>query len=223
MQHDPRSRRLTIRDPRAAAVFAQSQLRRTLLQFAGRPRGIAEVATELGIDLKQLHHAVTRLHRLGLLEVVEERPRAGRSIKLYRCTGERYFIPCEVTPVPFSQGLALELQGAIARDVAATAQGMEFWLDDQGRVSGRQVPRRGSATPPLDSWRILRLGAAQAARLQQALCEVLDRFQNEPAEGDHVHLVHVGMARRPDHTGATDNPAPLRRPPTAPAARRRAR
>ena len=212
MQHDSRSRLFTIRDPRAAAVFTQSFLRRILLQFAGQPRGIAEVAGELAVDLKQLHHAVTKLHRLGLLEVVEERPRAGRSIKLYRCAGERYFIPCELTPVPFSRGLAQELQGAIARDVSATAQGMEFWLDAQGRVSGRMVPRRGTGMPPLDSWRILRLSTTQASLLKQELTAVLDRFQNEEGGGGQVYLVHAGMARRPDHVGATDNPAPARTP-----------
>jgi hypothetical protein len=212
MQHDSRSRQFTIHDPRAAAVFTQSHLRRILLQFAGQPRSIAEVARELVIDLKQLHHAVTKLCRLGLLEVVEERQRAGRKIKLYRCAGESYFIPCEVTPVPFSQGLAKELQNAIARDVAATAEGMEFWLDAQGRVSGRMVPRRGAATPPLDSWRILRLSASKANLLRQELAKVLDRFQNEAGVVGQVYLVHAGMARRPNHVGATDNPAPPRAP-----------
>lgn len=212
MQHSSRSRQFTIRDPRAAAVFTQSHLRRILLQFAGQPRGMAEVAGELDIDLKQLHHAVTKLHRLGLLEVVGERQRAGRGIKLYRCAGDSYFIPCEMAGVPFSQGLAKELQGAIARDMAATAEGMEFWLDAQGRVSGRVVPRRGAGTPPLDSWRILRLSASQASLLKQELTKVLDRFQNEAGVGGRVYLVHAGMARRADHVGATDNPAP----PTAP-------
>jgi hypothetical protein len=210
MQHQARSRQLTIRDPRAAAVFTQSPMRRILLQFAGAPRGVSEVAAGLAIDLKKLHHAVTRLHRLGLLEVAEERARAGRSIKLYRCAAERYFIPCELAPVPFSQGLAKELQDAIAREVAATAQGMEFWLDAQGRVAGRLVPRHGSGAPPLDSWRILQLSASQAGRLKQALTEVLDRFQTQAGEGGQVYLVHTGMARRLDHVGATDNPVTTR-------------
>jgi hypothetical protein len=210
MQHDSRSRQFTIRDPRAAAVFTQSHLRRILLQFAAAPRGIAEVAGELAIDLKQLHHAVTKLYRLGLLEVAEERQRAGRKIKLYRCAGESFFIPCEVTPLPFSQGLAKELQSAIARDVAATAEGMAFWLDAEGRVAGRMVPKRGAGMPPLDSWRILRLNASKANLLKQELTKVLDRFQNEADVGGEVYLAHVGMARRPDHIGATDNPAPAR-------------
>jgi hypothetical protein len=217
MQQNSRSRRLTIQDPRAAAVFTQSHLRRILLQFGGQPRGIAEVAHELGMDLKQLHHAVTRLHRLGLLVVAEERPRAGRRIKLYRCAGESYFIPFVVAAVPFSQGLAKELQSAIARDLAATSEGMEFWLGAQGRVSGRIVPRQGAGMPPLDSWRILRLTAAQASRLKQELTLVLDRFQTTAGNGGQVYLVHAGMARRPDHTGATDNPAP------SPTSRRQAR
>jgi hypothetical protein len=38
---------------------------------------------------------------------------------------------------------------------------------------------------------------------------VLDRFQNETDAGGRVYQVHAGMARRHDHRGATDNPAPL--------------
>lgn len=162
------------------------------------------------MDLKQLHHAVTKLYRLGLLTVVEERERAVRRIKLYPCAGERNFIPCDVAAVPFSQGLAKELQGAIARDVAATAEGMEFWLDAEGRVSGRIVPKRSTGMLPLDSWRILRLSPAKARLLKQELTELLDRFQNEPGTGEQVYLVHAGLARRLDHVGATDNPAPAR-------------
>jgi hypothetical protein len=206
MQYKTRSRPVTIRDARAAAVFTQSPMRRILLQFAARPRSIAEVAGELAIDLKQLHHAVTKLCRLGLIEVVEKRKRAGRAIKLYRCTGERYFIASAVAPQPFSRGLAMELQGAIARDAAAAIEGMEFWLDAQGRVSGRVIEKRDAGFVPLDSWRILRMSAAQAKLLKQELRDVLDRFQNEADARGEVYLVHTGMARRPNHAGPTDNP-----------------
>jgi hypothetical protein len=212
MQHRFRSRQVTIDDPRAAAVFTQSPLRRILLQFANEPRAVAEVASALGIDLKQLHHAVTKLCRLGLVEVAEERKRAGRSIKLYRCTGSSYYIPCAAAPAPFSRGLATELQSAIARDTAASVEGMVFALDPQGRVAGQVVQRPGTGLAPLDSWRILRLSTAQAKRLKQELGEVLDRFQNQAATAGQVYLVHTGMARRLDHSGATDNPsAPPRR------------
>jgi Helix-turn-helix domain len=208
MQYENRSRQVTIRDPRAAKVFTHSHLRRILLQFARRPRSIAELARELAIDLKQLHHVVTKLCRLGLVEVVEERKRAGRVIKLYRCTGDRFFIPTAVAPAPFSRGLANELQDAIARDAAATVEGMEFWLDTNGRVSGRAINLRGATFTPLDSWRILRLSAARATQLKQELGKVLDRFQTDGESRGNVYLAHIGMARRPDHSGATDNPVP---------------
>ncbi len=48
---------------------------------------------------------------------------------------------------------------------------------------------------------------ARARQLKQALAEVLDRFQADADEGGEVYLVHTGMARRPDHEGATDNRA----------------
>lgn len=208
MQHPPQSREFKVRTPQAAAVFTDSRLRRILLQFARRPRSLAEVARELALDVKPLHHAVTKLRRLGLLQVVEERARAGRAIKFYRCTGASFFIPTALTPVPFSRGLAKELQDAIARDAAATIEGMVFGLDAQGRVAGRVVRRRGAGDPPLDSWRILRLSAPRARQLKQELAQVLDRFQQDADAGGEVYLVHTGMARRPRHEGATDNPAP---------------
>ncbi len=214
MQQPIRSHQVTIHDPRAAAVFTKSHLRRLLLQFADRPRGVAEVAAELSIDLKQLHHTVTRLCRLGLLEVVGERKRAGRPIKLYRCTGSSYRIPSKLAPVPFSRGLAAELQAAIARDAVATTEGMVFALDRQGRVAGHVLERPGTGLAPLDSWRILRLSSTQARQLKQALGEVLDRFQDHASTAGEVYLVHTGMARRPGHSGPTDNapPSPGKRP-----------
>jgi hypothetical protein len=208
MQQETLSRQVTISDPRAAAVFTDSHLRRILLQFAGPPRGMAEVANELALDIKRLHHAVTKLHRLGLVEAVEERQRAGRSIKLYQCSGSSYFIPSSAAPVPFSRGLAKELQSAIERDAAATIEGIVFYLDAAGRVSGQWVEKPAARQAPLDSWRILRLNPAQARDLKRELGEVLDRYQKLADASGTVYLVHTGMARRLEQNGATDNAAP---------------
>ncbi len=208
MQYKKRSRQVTISDPRAAAVFTRSPLRRVLLQFSQQPRSVSEVASELAIDLKKLHHTVTKLCQLGLIEVVEVRKRAGRAIKLYQCTAERYYIPSTVAPEAFSRGLSLELQAAIVRDSAATIEAMEFWLSGEGRVSGRVVERRGARSAPLDSWRILRLSASQAKLLKTELLKVLDRFEANIGVSGEVYLVHTGMARRLDQSGATDNAKP---------------
>lgn len=194
-----------IRDPRAAAVFTQSNWRRVLLQFARTPRALSEVARDLDMDLRHLHHFVTRLHRLGLVQVVAERKRGGRGIKLYRCTGESYFIPAAAVPAPFSRGLAKELRSAIERDAATSIEGMVFSLDPQGRVAGTWVEKPNVRAAPMDSWRILSLNVAQAKQLKQELAEVLDRYQGAAEPRAEVYLVHVGMARRPDHVGATDN------------------
>lgn len=206
MQISSLSRQVTIRDPRAAMVFTQSHWRRILLQFARKPRALGDVARELDMDLKQLHHFVTRLHRVGLVQVIEERKRAGRGIKLYQCTGESYFIPSVAAPAPFSRGLAKELRGAIERDAAASIEGMVFSLDPQGRVCGTVVDKSNARASPMDSWRILNLTPAQAKQLKQELTEVLDRFQGVADARGEVYLVHAGMARRVGHVGATDNP-----------------
>jgi hypothetical protein len=197
---------ITIQDPRAAAVFAQSHLRRILLQFAGQPRSLADVSRALPIDIKPLHRMVSKLHRLGLLKVTAEQKRAGRPIRLYQAAAQRFFIPAAATSVPISNGLVQELREALSQDAAIAVKGMVFSLDDDGRVTGEVVARPGAAFVPLDSWRILRLSAARAAQLKQELVSVLDRFQTETDPNGQVYLIHAGMARRRKHLGSTDNP-----------------
>lgn len=43
-------------------------LRRIVLSFVGKPRTVGEIAAQAGADLKRLHHHVTKLHGLQLLE-----------------------------------------------------------------------------------------------------------------------------------------------------------
>ncbi len=202
------SRALTVQDPRAAAVFTQSHQRRILLQFAKQPRSISEVAQDLQIDVKKLHQLVTKLHRLGLVVVAEVRQRAGRAMRLYQASAQRFFIPSAVVPVPFSRGLAKELREAVARDALQSVKGMEFSLDADGRVSGQVVEKTSVTFVPMDSWRILRLNATRASQLKQELTEVLERFQQEPDSGGRVYLIHASMALRRQHSGATDNQKP---------------
>ncbi len=97
------------------------------------------VAQSKLIEFGHTLDAVTKLLRLGLVGVAQERQRAGRSIKLYQCTGQSYFIPSAAAPVPFSRGLAKELQCAIERDAAASIDGIVFYLDPEGRVSGQWI------------------------------------------------------------------------------------
>jgi hypothetical protein len=208
MKHVNVSSEITIRDPRATAVFVQSHLRRILLQFAHQPRGVAEVANELQIDIRQLHQMVGKFHRLGLLVITEERKRAGRAIRLYQAAANRFFIPVAATPASFSRGLERELRLALDMDTAAGVEGMWFALDADGRVVGEVVKKTGATFVPLDSWRILRLSLERAAQLKQEMLNVLDRFQGDSEPGGQVFLAHAGMARRREHRGVTDNPKP---------------
>jgi hypothetical protein len=202
---------ITIQDPRAASVFAQSHLRRILLQFAAQPRSISEVAKNLQIDIKQLHQCVSKFHRLGLVVVTGQHKRSGRAIRFYQATAKSFFIPATAASRPFSRGLEKELREALARDAATAVKGMLFSLDEDGRVVGQVVENAGASFVPMDSWRILRLNTSRAAQLKQELINVLDRFQDNVDHGGQVFLIHAAIARRLDHRGATDN----RRPSTS--------
>lgn len=108
MKDDWLSSATRITDERAAAALSDPMLRRLVLSFVQVPRSIGEIAAESQIDIKRLHHHVTRLCQIGLLKVVGKRRRPGRAIKLYGASAEAFFIPFEVAPELFTEGLSRE-------------------------------------------------------------------------------------------------------------------
>lgn len=56
-----------------------------------------EVAAATGQTVKQAHHKLTRLLAAGLIEVAQERPRAGRPVKVYRPVATEFRIPFALT------------------------------------------------------------------------------------------------------------------------------
>jgi hypothetical protein len=85
-------------DPLAARLLLDEDVRDVLGPFLDRACSAQEVATELGRDLDWVIYRIKRLHQAGVLEVVGERRRGGRSIKLYRSTFDTWFVPFEALP-----------------------------------------------------------------------------------------------------------------------------
>lgn len=79
-----------------AALLLDVGLRPLLDLLIQRPRSVGEVAQSLGVSVQRAHYLVGKLERVGVAEVVEVCPRAGRAVKRYRVLS-RWFIPYEAT------------------------------------------------------------------------------------------------------------------------------
>lgn len=198
----------TVRDPAAAAIFTNSRLRRILMLFAGEPRSVSEAAIASGIGLKQLHHHVRKLVGLGLLEVVAERRRAGRPLKLYRSRGTSFFIPEEIAPKPFHEELAVELRHCLAAANRRASRGMLLSLSEGGQPLASMLTEEHSAPDGVEMWRILRLTSDEVRALRGEMRAVLDRFERATSGRGNVYLVHGAIARRGCDAGSADNDRP---------------
>jgi hypothetical protein len=205
MKGDPLSSAHIVRDPAAAAVFTSSRQRRMLMLFATRPRTISEAAAASGIELKSLHHHATKLCRLGLLEVVGERSRAGRPLKLYRTTGDSFFIPEHAAPKPFFAELAAELRECLATANCREGRGMLFTLGADGQPLARLMVDDEASREGIEMWRILRLTGEELVSLRDELRAVVDRYEQKTAGRGAAYLVHQAIALRRRHSGSVDN------------------
>jgi len=198
--------RAHIKDPRQAAIFTQPRLRRILLWFTRRAKSVGEAAIATGMDLRRTHYYVQRLCALGLLAVAEERPRAGRPIKLYRAIGDSFFVPHDAAPKGFGDDLALELREGVSRERSRSDGGILFTAFEDGSPRGRIVGGRDAATAATEMWRVLRLQPHEAAALKRDLNAVLNRYQRVRTDGGgKLYLVHAAMARRLGSEGPADN------------------
>lgn len=82
-----------VTDPAQVAILTDPVRVRFLRPFLARPATVAQVAREMRITTNALLYRVRRMFECGLLQVVEERSRAGRVVKVYRSSHDGYRIP----------------------------------------------------------------------------------------------------------------------------------
>ena len=205
MEDEVLSRALRVTDDRAAAALADPMLRRLVLTFVGQARSIGEVAASSGLELKRLHHHVTRLCRLGLLELVGERPRRGRAIKLYRAKADSFFVSSDAAPELFTEPLSRELRVAIRRHQLKTGSGMLLYTGKNGAPLMRPVFDEANPSITTELWKVLRLDAAEAAELRSDLQRLFDRYAAQSSGRGKPYLVHAAIARRNAPTVSVDN------------------
>lgn len=80
-------------EPAQVAILTDPRRVQFLLPFLGRERTVSEAARQLDITGNALLYRVRKMLEAGLLQVVAERPRAGRAIKVYRSSHDGYRVP----------------------------------------------------------------------------------------------------------------------------------
>jgi hypothetical protein len=197
MEEDLLSRAPRVEDPKAVAALLDPRLRELVLSLARQPRSLGELAAETGQDLKQLHHHVTRLCRLGLVEVAGEQRRPGRPIKLYRATSAAFLVPHGAAPGLMTEDLARELRESLAAEARKSDGGVVFGLDRHGR----SVTRGARGTRPaqaMESWSVLLLTPEERTALTAELNAVVSRFAGRTEGPGQPYLVHAAAAPKRD-------------------------
>lgn len=117
-----------------ARLLSDPASRAFFLPFLARTRSVKAAAEEVGCPLDAMHYRVRRFLGAGLLRIVEERPRAGRAIKLYRSVADALYVPFALTPYA-------ELEERIRRDVLAVDERVVAALGRAVRASGLEGRR----------------------------------------------------------------------------------
>jgi DNA-binding transcriptional ArsR family regulator len=164
-----------------------------LLAFVGREQTLSEVSETTGMALNLLHHHVTRLLGQGLVEVVRERRRAGRAVRYYRATHDRFFVPSHLTARSLGATLGKEMR-RVLDDAEAARGGTLIDLDEEGRPRVRAVSDDVSSDP-WEMWRVLKLDRRRAAQFAAEVKAVVQRYASDPP-GKETFLFHAAFINR---------------------------
>ena len=111
-----------ISDPRQAYILTEPRSKEFFKPFLARPRTAQEAADELGCPINTVLYRVKVMFEVGLLRVVETRPRGGRSMKVYRSVHDSYFVPFSCTPyATLEERLAVQGKPIFAQLISAYA------------------------------------------------------------------------------------------------------
>ncbi len=192
-----------------ARLISDPRSRAFLVPFLGRKRSVSEAAREVGCPLDAMHYRVRRFAAAGLVKAVEERPRAGRAIKLYRAVADAFYVPFELTPYA-------EIEERIRKDILDDDERMVRILARAVRASGlegRRLYRTADGDPvyasanddgPPQDWRetvrtwpeqravadhvgaVLELSHREALELLASCQDLLDRLRDRGGDGTVV-------------------------------------
>jgi hypothetical protein len=189
---------------RAAAVLARGRGTHYLGPYFDGPTSISEAARELSEPLAKVHYWTRRWHELGLLEVAEVIPRAGRPIRRYRTVAQVLQVPPELLPETLLEaGLTRITRDLVASLTAAAPDIMYGGVLRVHKAAGHHHVSSDRFQPDglnsargdvLQSSFTADLTAAEARELRRELTELRDRWlQRADRAGPGTHLVLLAV------------------------------
>ena len=199
--------RIVITEAAAAAVFASASQRNIVETLMEAPLSLAALARVTHKPLSLLHYHVEKWLRLGLVEIVDVQPRAGRPVKRYQATARSFFVPADRMRELPGAGLGLLLRDALDRHRRASSAGRAsspYRWQGPRTIVHRDVPDRSVA---LERWLDIGLASADADSTFEDLSAVIDRYRTRVSDTRPRYLVHW----RPRGSNFTPPPRARRR------------
>jgi hypothetical protein len=194
MIDDRLSRAFTIEDDRAAQALADHRRREILMLFAPGPRTLGEAAAASGKELRRLHHHVGRLCAAGLVEVVGERRRAGRPMKLYRAASDSFFVRDELLARPFMQSLADELAQSMLGHGFSSGRGILYTIEANGDGKAERIDEEEEPGKAISLFFLSHIRPADLPALKEELRAVVERFEKPDLPNSRPYIVHAAAA-----------------------------
>jgi hypothetical protein len=201
-----RSSKLTrLENPEACTVLADREQLRLLSAFLGKENTISNAAQELEVNSTKLYKQVQRFLELGLVKISRLEKRAGRAIKYYRSSSDRFFIPFRTYPPErigqqnreyHTRLFALGLERVYRQErfteqdwgaITASMPGGGVYLSIANSF-GQQWNYLDPDTPAVVSgWNRIMLDFEDAKALQREMSELLTRYLKKA--GNHGYLL----------------------------------
>lgn len=179
-----------------------------LAPFLHDDHSVGEAAELLHLSLSKVHYWVRSLYDAGLLEVVAETRRKGRSIKRYQAIATEFVVPAEVLPSGHFERVMRRSNAEMTEALVAAAP--EWVLAGDFRIHASSPTRgtqdrvqrasadRGDVTH--QSMWMVRISEEEARELAAALNALRDRWiARSKDESDLTpYQVSVALAPMPD-------------------------
>ena len=185
---------IIIAKPAAAAVFASARQRAIVQTLMGSELALSELARATETPLNLLHYHVSKCVALGLIEVVREKGRAGRSVKYYRATARVFFVPAELIVETPGTAFTYKLRELLDQNLAKSLQGISFSHDGH-RPRADLIKDQNAQSGAVELWLDVGLSSADAAELAEELQSVIDRFRVRGNDGAPRYLVHLAAVK----------------------------
>ncbi|MEZ0327050.1 MAG: helix-turn-helix domain-containing protein [Fimbriimonas sp.] len=154
------------------------ELRQRILgAFIGEPKTTKQVAIALGEKPTKLYHHVELLSSVGLLELVETRPKRGTTEKYYKAVAHRFLVGGSA----FGEGAA-ELDTLFSEAFRTALESIRRTTSGPAEEKKKAMLVKSELCLTQDGF----------ARFQDELHELIHRFATEkPSDGDSYHMLAV--------------------------------